>query len=210
MTIAWHDVTIPMRPGMTVWPGDRPFSFEPASRTSDGDSCNTSYIALPTHAGTHCDAPWHFMEDGKKLDAVDSAVFFGPARLIACPEVDTVHAADLGAGPLPARIILQTRNAAIPYDAPFQENFVGVAEDAARRMVAEGVRMVGVDYLSVAPYKEARPTHEVLLGNEVFVVEGLRLGGFAPGDYEFVVLPMHLAGADGAPCRAFLGMRGQA
>jgi arylformamidase len=192
---------------MTVWPGDPEFSLEPDSRMLDGASCNTSVLRLSTHTGTHCDAPWHFIDGGQRLHEVDTSVFFGEAAVIACSGVDTVHADDLGPGPLPERILLRTRNSEFAPDTPFRKDFTGVAEDAARRIAEEGVRLAGIDYLSIAPYKASGPTHRILLENGVFIVEGLLLGDVAPGTYPFVVLPLPVRGADGAPCRAFIGLR---
>ncbi len=200
----WIDVTIPMRPGMTTWPGDPVFNFEPVARIASGASCNLSLLTLSSHTGTHCDAPWHFDEDGKRLDEVDPAVFFGRALVIDLRGVETIHAADLPKAPLPPRVLFRTRNSDVPANAPFDTQFVAIEADAASRLVADGVRMVGVDGLSVAPYKRSDETHRILLGAGVFVVEGLRLERFGAGECECVVLPMHLAGADGAPCRAFM------
>ncbi len=201
----WYDVTMPMHAGMTVWPGDAPFAIEPADRIGHGDSCNTSTLHMTTHTGTHCDAPWHFEEDGKRLDEVDPALFFGEALVLDLGGVDTIHAADLGDEPLPARLLFKTRNSGRPAEDPFDEDFVALEEDAAERIVDEGVRLVGIDGLSIAQWKRSGPTHHVLLENDVFVVEGLRLGNVPPGLCEFVVLPLALVGADGAPCRAFVG-----
>ncbi|MBI2432961.1 MAG: cyclase family protein [Candidatus Hydrogenedentes bacterium] len=205
MSIHWYDVSIPLRPGMTVWPGDPPFQFLPASRMAEGASCNTSVITCSTHTGTHCDAPWHFEHEGKRLDAVDTAVFFGDALLVEVMDVDVIRAEDLGEKPFPPRVLFKTKNSGYPSDAPFKTDFVGLDPSAAQRLVDDGVRLVGIDYLSIAPYKKSAPTHHILLQNEVFVVEGLQLANFSAGIYSFVVLPMPLAGADGAPCRAFIG-----
>ena len=205
MSANFHDVSIPMHEGMTVWPGDPPFRMEPEGRMAQGATCNTSRLSFSTHTGTHCDAPWHFEDDGKRLHEVDSSIFFGPARLIYLPEVDIIRAADLGREKLPPRVLFKTRNSEYPADAPFNTGFVALAEDAAQRIVDDGVRLVGVDYLSVAPHKQpGQVTHHILLRNEVFVVEGLRLKGFAAGTYKFIVLSLPIVGADGAPCRAFL------
>lgn len=206
MEFRWQDVSIPMRPGMTVWPGDPDFALRPASRISEGDACNTSVMTCATHTGTHCDAPWHFENDGKRLHAVNPDVFFGDARVIHVPEVDLVTADDLPGEPLPPRVLFKTRNADIPLDAPFQDDFVALDESAARRLVDDGVRLVGIDYLSIAPKGNAGPTHHVLLGNEVFVVEGLVLRHVPAGTWPFVVMPMAVQEADGAPCRAFIGL----
>lgn len=200
----WRDVSIPMRPEMTVWPGDPKFSFEPASRMADGASCNVSHIAMATHTGTHCDAPWHFVDDGATLDEVDPRVFFGAALLIELPGVDLIRAADLPETALPPRVLFKTRNSNIPMDGEFDRAFVALDEGAAERLVADGVQLVGIDYLSIAPFGKGRPVHHILLSAGVFVVEGLRLADIPPGTHEFIVLPLPIADADGAPCRAFL------
>jgi arylformamidase len=207
MGLLWHDVSIPLSPDTVVWPGDPPFQMEVDSRIAAGNSCNTSILRLGTHCGTHCDAPWHFEDTGKTLDAVDSQRFFGEALLIDLPDVDRIEAADLGPAPLPPRVLFKTRNSDLGVDTPFREDFVALSPGAAERLVHDGVRLAGIDGLSIAPFGASGPTHHILLQNEIFVVEGLRLAGFAPGCYPFVVLPLPVTGADGAPCRAFLGVR---
>jgi len=206
MSICWHDVSIPIHDGTTVWPGDSPVRLTADSRVAEGASCNTSTISLPTHTGTHCDAPWHFEEGGRKLHEIDPAVYFGDATVIHLPEVDRITAADLGTSPLPPRVLFKTRNSDYPVNGPFNTSFVALAQDAAQRLVDDGVRLVGIDYLSIAPYKNSGPTHHTLLRHDVFVVEGLCLRDVPPGVHPFVVLPMPIHGADGAPCRAFVGL----
>lgn len=207
MGIRWIDVTIPLHAGTTVWPGDPPFELAPASRIGSGGSCNTSRLSLSTHTGTHVDAPWHFIDDGLRLDEIDAGVFFGEATLLEAPGVSAVTASDLGPGPLPRRILIKTDNSNIPFAAPFNRDFVALAADAAQRLADEHVRLVGIDYLSVAPFKQpGHDTHRILLGHNILAVEGLRLGGLGAGPCWFVVLPLHVVGADGAPCRAFVGL----
>lgn len=200
----WRDVSIPLRPGMTVWPGDPEFTVEPVSSIAEGASCNMSQMTLGSHTGTHCDAPRHFIEHGKTLDQVDSSLYFGKALIIELKGEGPVRAADLPAERLPERILLKTRNSDIPVDGPFDPSFNALLEDAAERLVDDGVRLVGIDYLSIAPKGKGTAVHGILLGAGIFIVEGLRLAGITPGLHEFIVLPLPLAGADGAPCRAFL------
>jgi arylformamidase len=206
LNICWHDVSIPIHAGTTVWPGDDPVRVEAASRIASGASCNTSTLTLPSHTGTHCDAPWHFEDGGKQLHEVDSQLFFGEATVMDLRGCDRIHADDLGSATLPPRLLLKTDNGSHPINGPFNTKFVAVAPDAAERMVAEGVKLVGIDYLSIAPYKDSGPTHHILLQNDIFVVEGLCLADVVGGVYPFTVLPMPLHGLDGAPCRAFIGL----
>lgn len=204
--MTWIDVSIPLHAGVTVWPGDPPFEMLPAQRIASGAGCNTSLVRLSTHTGTHCDAPWHFEEDGARLHEVKPDVFFGKALLIGLPHVDVIGAADLPAEQLPERVLFKTRNSEHPADAPFRQDYVALAADTAARLADDGVHLVGIDGPSVAPYKQpGQDTHHILLRRGVFVVEGLRLAGFTAGRYDFIVLPLPLLNADGAPCRAFLG-----
>ncbi len=206
MGIRWVDVSIPLQEGMAVWPGGPPFEFRPLSRIAQGEHANTSLLRLSTHTGTHVDAPWHFEQTGNRLDEMDPAVYFGEALLLDLPHVDQITAADLPEEPLPPRVLFKTRNSDYPAEAPFTEDFVAIEPDAAERLVDDGVTLVGVDYLSVAPFEQPDgATHHCLLSNNVLIVEGLRLKGFAAGTYPFVMLPLALVGADGAPCRAFIG-----
>ena len=206
MATRWIDVTIPMHAGMTVWPGDPAFAMEPLSRIAAGAGSNVSKLAMSAHTGTHVDAPWHFEDDGRRLDQMDTSLFFGDALVLDLPHVDEIREEDLGDAPLPRRVLFKTRNSNHEPNGPFRKNYVALSATAAQRLVDDGVRLVGVDYLSVAPFKQpGQDTHHILLQNDVFVVEGLVLTSFAAGVYQFVALPLHLLGADGAPCRAFIG-----
>lgn len=207
MSTRWIDVSIPLRNGGVTWPGDSPYEVTPARRISGGAGCNTSDLALMTHSGTHIDAPWHFEDGGKRLDEIDFSQFFGQALVIEVPEADFIEPRHLGDAPLPGRILFKTRNSSFPVDDPFRKDFVAVSPEAARRLVEQGVRLVGVDGLSVAPWKQdGQVTHHLLLEKDVIVVEGLRLGEIPAGTHWFTVLPLPLAEADGAPCRAFVGV----
>ena len=150
---------------MTVWPGDPAVSLDSDTRIAGGDGSNTSILRLGTHAGTHVDAPWHFEDGGKRLHEVDPARFFGPAELREALVDRHLSADDLGPAPLPSRLLIRTRNAEIPVNGPFREDYIALAPDAAQRLVDEGVQLIGVDYLSVAPFKQpGQDTHHGALG----------------------------------------------
>lgn len=210
MAITWIDVTIPLHAGMVVWPGDPPFEASLVRSMGNGDGCNITGMSISTHTGTHLDAPWHVHDDWPRLDEIDPGLFFGPATVFELSGVDVVTAEDLGGARLPARLLIKTRNSLVSSDAPFRKDFVAITSEAARRIVDERVRLLGVDGPSVGRYgQDGRETHEILLGNHIPVVEGLRLGMVPPGLCEFVVLPLHIPRADGAPCRAFAGLEEQ-
>ena len=199
----WIDISMPVTADITGWPGDPSLVFHATSRIGRGDPCNLTSMSLSCHTGTHCDAPWHFVENGSTLERIPHERFFGPAFVLDMGDAPLITADLLPEKPLPPRILFRTRNSRHAHNAPFDEAFTALDVSAARRLVANGVEMVGVDGLSVAPYGQAVPTHETLLGAGVFVVEGLRLTALTPGWWEVIVLPMPLVGVDGGPCRAF-------
>lgn len=200
----WLDVSIHLRNGVTVWPGDQEFKFEPASRIARGDSCNTSNISCAAHTGTHMDAPWHFIESGITLDKIDPDLFFGPAYLMDIGDADIITPDDIRRVTLP-RLLIKSSNSRIdPYE-PFHKDFIALQSDVAREAVSKGIRLIGIDYFSIGLYKAGREVHQILLGAGAVVIEGLRLDGLREGILkEFIVLPMPIMGADGAPCRAFV------
>jgi arylformamidase len=205
MTGRWIDVTRPMREGMTVWPGSPPFRLIPEKRRADGASSNNSSVSLGLHTGTHVDAPWHFIDSGRTVEALDTSLFTGMARVIECTGVRGVGPDHLGSGPFPERVLIKTSGTPPAWDAPFDTEYSFLDTEAARLLVDSGVRLVGIDTLSIAPFRVPGETsHQVLLGNGVLVVEGLNLAEVPPGDHEFVILPMLVEGADGAPARALV------
>ncbi|HOV33500.1 MAG TPA: cyclase family protein [Candidatus Hydrogenedens sp.] len=202
----WIDVSIPLQVGMTVWPGDLNFSFEPDRRIANGAHSNTSFLHMSSHTGTHCDAPWHFVDTGKRLHEVDPSIFFGKAQVIEWEYDEHINSQKLKDMEFLPRVLFKTKNSSLPTMGDFHTKFIALLPDAAQLLVDRGVHLVGIDYLSIAPYKNSGPSHEILLKNNVFVVEGLRLEKVPAGQYEFIVLPLLIVGADGAPCRAFINL----
>lgn len=192
---------------MVVWPGDPPFELRAARRIARGDGSNVSTLTLSTHLGTHVDAPWHFESDGAQLHELDASLYFGEAEVIDLTGVEgQIRAERLPERRLPERVLFKTRNSMHGPLEPFRKDYVALELDAAERLVRDGTRLVGVDYLSVAPYKQpGQATHHCLLRNGIIVVEGLRLLSIPAGVHAFVVLPLPLMDADGSPCRAFVG-----
>ena len=206
------DVTVPIRPGMTVWPGDTPVRLGDQSRIAAGAVCNISHLTLSSHVGTHVDAPWHFEDDGPKLDEITAERWLGPAWLVATPPgtrwitVETLTA--LAIPEDTTRIILKTRSGARAADAPFDEGYVAVDAAAAAWLLGRGIELVGIDSPSIEPFDDhAHTVHHRLLGAGMLIVEGLDLSAVEPGPYLLICLPLHLAACDGAPARVLLVRR---
>jgi arylformamidase len=204
-----HDISLPISESLVVWPGDPAISITHTSHLDRGDDATVSRLDMGAHAGTHVDAPAHFVRGGIGVDTLDLDLLVGPAWVVHAPRVDALSAAVLEGLAIPPgteRLLFRTRNSEWwgCGREGFQENYVGVTDDGARWLIDRGVRLVGVDYLSVAPYDELVPPHRTLLGAGLIVVEGLDLRGIAPGQYQFVCLPLKVTGGDGAPARAIL------
>jgi arylformamidase len=206
-----HDVTLTVRPGMTTW-GDEPSpTITPLRRIAKGDTVNVSTICLGDHTGTHVDPPLHFIEGGAAADALPLDALLGPCAVLAFEGQGHVSADFLGrTAPKGAtRLLFKTRNSRLWSDPThhFTRDITAVDASAARWMVEHGVRLVGIDYLTIEPQgpeKAGSPTHHTLLGAGVVIIEGLDLRAVEPGAYDLVCAPMKIGGADGAPARVFL------
>ncbi len=204
------DVTLTIRNGMAVWPGDPQVHMERISKIEEGQNANVTQMNLSVHTGTHLDAPVHFIPGAKSMETLPLEILMGPAQVVQMADtVDLITAREIeGAGIAQGviRVIFKTRNTRYwqTENPPFQTGFVAVSADGAEALVKMGIRLVGIDYLSIAPYKNSRPTHEILLKNEMIIVEGLDLSQVQPGMYTLVCLPLKLGGSDGSPARVVL------
>ena len=204
-----YDISLTISPQLPTWPGDPRVVLERIEKIEEGSNANVSRIEMSVHTGTHVDAPFHFIPEGKSVEQMPLRILTGRAYVLNLPDVDYITADVLKRADLPPRtrrLLFKTRNSNIwaRQEYEFQEDFVGMCEDAAEYLVKRGVKLVGVDYLSVAPFRQSRPTHEVFLKAGVVVVEGLDLSKISQGRYTLYCLPLKLDGADGAPARAIL------
>jgi arylformamidase len=207
-----HDVSLVLRPDMVTWPSEPAPKIEPLRRIAKGDTANVSIVTMSDHAGTHVDPPIHFLEGGNTVDKLPLDALIGPCVVVAFGEPGHVSGEWLDQAKLPARterILFKTRNSARWGDptAAFTRDFTTVNASAARWCVDHGIKLVGVDYLSIEPQgaeKEGYPVHKTLLGSNVVIIEGLDLRHVAPGQYELVCAPIKLLAGDGAPARVFL------
>jgi len=206
-----YDISLTISPDLPTWPGDPKISLDRFSKMEEGAPCNVTQISACVHVGTHVDAPYHFLGgQAQTVEQIPLNLLTGRAYVLHLPdEVDLITAEVLERAAVPPRtrrLLFKTRNSACWSNSAqgFQKDFVAISADGAQFIVDHGVRLVGVDYLSVAPFAEPERTHEILLQAGVVVIEGLNLAQVSQGRYALYCLPLKIAGADGAPARAIL------
>jgi len=204
----FFDISVPVVDQGLVYPGNPAISITPHSEVSKGASSNLSLISFGSHTGTHVDAPKHFFDAGSTVDRLPLDALIGPAQVIAYPDsVMSVTAEHLKQYTLngATRVLIRTRNSGFIKENEFHKDFTFLAPDAAEYLSSIGVKLVGVDYLSVEQFHSGHhKTHRTLLERGIVIVEGLDLSEVTPGEYAFSCLPLRLEGLDGAPARAVL------
>ena len=208
------DATVTLDQSTTpVYEGDAPMRFEFLKEMRRGDPLTLSAYSLGAHSGTHVDAPMHFVAGGAPIDKVPLDRLIGPARVIEiADDVQAITAAELGKHDWRGapRILFRTRSSIRGWmTSPlFHRDFAYIAPDAAQLLADAGIKLVGIDYISAEKFGAPAPlTHRTLLGKNIPIVEGLFLENISAGDYDLIVLPMKVAGHEGAPARAILRKR---
>lgn len=198
------DISVAIQPSTVTYPGDPTVTLERVASLADGDIVNLTRLDLGAHTATHVDAPLHFIEGAPATEALPLDVLVGPASVLDLTAAERLDAAAFDGVELAERVLLKTRNSELWGRGTFAEDALQLDGGAARVLVDAGVRLVGIDYLSVGDPE----AHRVLLGAGVVPVEGLDLSGVEPGEYELICAPLKLVGSDGAPARALLRRRG--
>ncbi len=202
-----YDVSVVLRPNMPVWPGESGLEISKTRTMEDGMGANVSAIKTGCHIGTHIDAPLHFIDRGESVERLSLDLFVGKVQVYPMAVREYIETGDLEPLRLEKgqRVIFKTSNSNLWEKESFQTEYVFIREEAAQFLVDVGVKTVGIDYLSVEQYgNENSPTHRILLGSGVGVIEGLDLRVVDGGEYELICLPLKLAGADGSPARVIL------
>ena len=207
-----YDISAPLVPGLPVWPGDPDTEITPTLRVARGEGANVSRLALGTHTGTHCDPPRHFFDAGTPADALALETLIGPATVLDLAHCSgTITANDLDAADLPrstTRLLLRTHTTPwwIANGGAFDPDFTGLSLDGAHWLIAHGIRLVGIDALSIERFDAppGEPVHVALLTAGIVILEGLDLAQIAAGEYTHVFLPLKVHEGDGGPGRAVL------
>jgi arylformamidase len=210
-----YDVSIPLSAATPTYPGDPGIEIKEWLTLANGDAANVSLINFGLHSGTHVDAPAHFIAGGARVESLPFASLIGDAEVVAVP--DDLHAINEdfvtdNCTHGSERILFKTRNSGFWNDVHggFRKDYTYIAPGGAARLVALGIRLVGIDYLSVEQFQSEKfATHHTLLSHSVVILEGLDLRAVAPGFYELICLPLRIAAGsgDGAPARVILRTR---
>jgi arylformamidase len=201
-----YDISLTLSAQSIRWVTAQPLELIERKRMRRGDTNNSSSVHTSVHAGTHVDAPFHFVPDGITIESLPLETFIGPARVCAVNAGSHITASDVERAQLAgeARVLFKTRNSNLLKKGEYDAGFAPFSVDAAEALVKLGVKLVGLDYLSAAAADEQVPVHRAFLDHGVILLEGVELSEVPPGRYELFCPPVKLAGSDGAPCRAVL------
>jgi arylformamidase len=212
----WIDITLPLGKVIPVLPDSVSAGSTPASSVQrffdvdKGDKVTMSRIEMISHDGTHIDAPLHFIRGGMTIDEMPVEVGVGPARVIEIKDEKEITADELEPYDIKAgeRILFKTKNSPRVYSVrQYTGDYVAVSLEAAKYLAEKKVRLVGLDYLTIAnivPLENVGEVHTTLLENGVFILEAINLNGVEPGNYDLICLPLRLEKGDAGPCRAII------
>jgi arylformamidase len=201
------DISMPLDPDMVQWPRSTKFLVKWTNQIRYGDPVNNSSIIMDTHCGTHIDAPLHHIDDSVSIDKIPLEMLIGSAYVIdvqGAPLITRKIVEQLDIPSDEKRILFKTDNSQNHNRKTFDENYVAISPDAAKWIVNLGIRLVGIDYLSIQRYNSSDQTHKILLEADVVILEGIDLHNVEEGGYTLVCLPLRLIGLEGAPARAIL------
>lgn len=205
--MTFYDVTVPISNAMITWPSDPAVSITGTSLISRGDFCNLSELKIGSHCGTHIDAPSHFLENGRTIDQLALENLIGEATVFEFKNKENIDVSDIKQLRFDnvKRVLFKTVNSSYWKFSTFKKDFVYLTKDAAQYLVDKGIRLVGVDYLSVEKFEsQLAETHHTLLRNDVIILEGLDLSNVERGRYELIALPLKIKDGDGSPARVVL------
>jgi arylformamidase len=205
------DITVPISANVPIFPGDPKAEVELWKSIEAGDAANVTMLRFGAHTATHVDAPVHFIPGGSRVDQMPLESLIGNAMVVEiAPDQESISV-DLVDRLKPGveRVLFKTRNSDFWSDTSkgFRTDFVYIEPDAASMLANQGIKLVGIDYLSVEKFHSGHyDTHLRLLSKGVVIIEGLDLRNVAAGEYELICLPLKIAAGtgDGAPARAVL------
>lgn len=205
-----YDVTVAVSEHVPIYEGDPRVEIESVKSIGEGDNANVSNLCFGAHTGTHIDAPNHFIDGTRRVEDLDLDKLVGRCRVIEVDDsVISIEPSHLAGLEGVERVLFKTRNSSF-WSEPekgFRTDFTYLSPESARILADGGVKLVGIDYLSIEKFGSSDfATHITLLEKEVVILEGIDLRNISPGDYEVICLPLKYVGGtgDGAPARTIL------
>jgi arylformamidase len=205
--MTYIDISVPISSDLPTYSGDPPLHIELWESMAKGAICDVRTLTMGTHTGTHVDAPAHFIQGARTVDELDLEDCIGPAQVLDLSseppgqvQVQQLEALD----PDIPRVLLRTRNSAFWQKSTFDNTYTALSDAAAQFLVEKGIKLIGIDYLSIASFGQPAPVHLDLLKAGIIILEGLNLSQVSAGRYTLICLPLKLRGAEGAPARAIL------
>lgn len=204
-----YDISLPITQTLLTWPGDPAVSFAEKCSINNGDICNVTEITMGVHTGTHIDAPYHFINDGKKVHEIDLTTLLGKCIVVEVESSEYIMKKDIEHIDFQTykKVLFKTKNSEqFKNDlTSFNKKFISLHEDTTDYLVEKQIELIGIDYLSIEGfYSKSAYVHKTLLSNNIVVLEGLNLSDIVPMEYEIICLPIKLVGCDGAPVRVIL------
>lgn len=201
------DISQTLEKNMVKYPSLPKYKVEWLRLIENKDTVNLSLVTIASHIGTHIDAPYHFIQEGKKIDEFDINMFFGPAKVIQVPR--NKERIDLeivkSAGELPKRVLFKTNNSFLYSKKKFDKEYVYIDDNVAEYLKNQNVKLVGIDYVSVDKYgAKNNSVHNKLLSGNIAILEGLVMDKVKPGTYTLICFPLKFNGTEASPCRAVL------
>lgn len=200
------DISLPLSSTTIVYPNNVPLEIETHAHMPESTT-HLSKITMGTHTGTHIDAPMHAVQGAETLDQIPLETFVGLCRVVDVTHRgpgESVKKGDLGDVLKGERILIKTSNSIRGFKE-FYNDYVYLDGDTADWLAEIGVKLVGIDYLSIKQKgsKDQRP-HTSLLENNIPIIEGINLNHVGAGHYELICLPLNFIGVEGGPARIVL------
>jgi arylformamidase len=200
------DISLELSNNTIVWPGDPKINIEKKVSIQDGAVCNVSSIEMGVHSATHIDAPYHFIDDAETIESISLDILVGTCYVVEIDDIDSIKKENLNSIDFNKykRILFKTKNSSYYKKREFNKEFVHIDIDTAKYLAEKGVKLIGIDYLSIEGFYSDGSVHKEILKNKIVALEGIDLSMVQAGEYELICLPLKLIGTDGAPARAIL------
>ena len=200
-----YDISMEIKEDMPVYPGTERTKVIRRKNHKD-DGFNLTSISMSTHAGTHIDAPFHFINGGKKINDISLDNFIIKVQVVKINNEREITTQELKQKNIEnSALLFKTINSKISDNSSFYKDYVSLNEKASRYLISKGIKFIGIDYLSVEKYENSsQQVHKLLLENEVILLEGLNLRKIKPDEYTLIALPLKIKDSEGTPVRAVL------